>query len=89
MDQLFLQRQRDRQIRQFAGALMQAFRIPDGHDLVLHLAGAHCRTNREALTHWVRQQAVASDLADESEMLQTLIAMFRHKLQSIYVDHDL
>lgn len=77
------------QIRQLAGAMMQAFRIPEGHDLVLHLTNARCRNNREAMTDWVRQQLVASDLTDESETLQTLITIFRHKLQSIYADHDL
>ena len=89
IEALFLKGQRDRQIRQMAGALMQTFQIPEGHDLVLHLTQARCRNNREAMTDWVRQQVVASDLADESETLPTLVAMFRHKLQSIYADHDL
>lgn len=89
IDQLLLQGQRDRQIRQLAGALMQAFQIPEGHDLVMHLTNTRCRNNREALTNWVRQQLVSTSLANESETLQTLIATFRHKLQSIYADCDL
>lgn len=89
IENLTAQRQRDLRIRQLAGALMVSFRIPDGYDLVAHLTNVPCRSNREALVHWVRSQLLEPVIKADATTLDTLRTLLRYKFAALNGNYDL
>lgn len=78
--------QRRRQIHQLASALILAFSIPDGYELVCHLSTSPCRNNREALIWWIQTQCVDHNIELAAHALPTLITLFANKLDSIQIN---
>lgn len=71
------------QARVHASALIQVFHIrPYGIDLVLWLADASCRTNEDAVIHWVQGQLASAVSPGDVPDLGELTARMSRCLES-------
>ena len=74
----------ERQIRNLAAALFLSLQIQDGNSLVMWLGHGQEKSNRHAVTTWVRAKLAQEGLPPTREALSTLLSLLEKELNSLY-----